>query len=549
MPVSESCTTIGRSTQNDLVLSGDAVSRKHAVISFNQEQYWLEDLSTSGTLLNNEPISEKICLKAKDEIQIFNWTLVFQPDGQKQRKTKDNKKTQVTELLDQQSFDGTRILKFDGKQPSVRIIRPTLIVEEPLTGKRKYSCRKSFVSIGSDPKSDIFLEDDYVSGKHAELHLSDQGFLLKDLKSTNGTLVKEAKIQECYLQNADVIKIGRCTVMVCFDEQELKEITPFAGEVFCGMIGKSESMRLLFSRIQMVAGTGMTVLIQGQTGTGKELVSRAIHDLSPRNEKPYVVLNCAAISSQLIESELFGHEKGAFTGAEQQRVGAFERADGGTIFLDEIGELPLELQAKILRVLEYNKFMRVGGSKEITVNIRLIAATHRDLHAMVQEGAFRQDLFYRLYVLPLNVPALNDRGEDVLELAEQFLGQLSDKPVGMNESARRKLLAHDWPGNVRELRNAMMRALVFCGENSISAEHIELISMDEDFSLELPSVEPDSIAELLDVTKEDVEREEITAALEKAEGDKNLAANLLKMGRSTLFRKIKLLGIKLNDPE
>ena len=193
--------------------------------------------------------------------------------------------------------------------------------------------------------------------------------------------------------------------------------------------------------------------------------------------------------------------------------------------------------------------MRVGGSKEITVNIRLIAATHRDLHAMVQEGAFRQDLFYRLYVLPLNVPALNDRGEDVLELAEQFLGQLSDKPVGMNESARRKLLAHDWPGNVRELRNAMMRALVFCGENSISAEHIELISMDEDFSLELPSVEPDSIAELLDVTKEDVEREEITAALEKAEGDKNLAANLLKMGRSTLFRKIKLLGIKLNDPE
>ncbi|MEE4384572.1 MAG: sigma-54 dependent transcriptional regulator [Pseudomonadales bacterium] len=241
-----------------------------------------------------------------------------------------------------------------------------------------------------------------------------------------------------------------------------------------GMIGSCASMRQLFDRIRRVAPTESTVLILGESGTGKELVARALHEQSPRRDAPMISLNCAAIPDSLIESELFGHEKGAFTGAGNARRGLVEAADGGTLFLDEIGELPLEAQARLLRVLQEGEIRRVGAVQTRRVDVRLIAATHRDLQARAERGEFREDLFYRLNVVTLALPALRDRGDDIFELAERLLERtchrLHKPRMTFSESALRAMAAYGWPGNVRELENAIERAAILCDGSEISAE-------------------------------------------------------------------------------
>src|SRR5580765_2368991 len=234
---------------------------------------------------------------------------------------------------------------------------------------------------------------------------------------------------------------------------------------FAQIIGKSASLRRVLRQVETVSPTDSTVLIYGDTGTGKELIARAIHDLSPRRSKPFVKLNCAAIPTGLLESELFGHEKGAFTGAIAQRIGRFEVANGGTIFLDEIGEVPLELQAKLLRVTQEGRFNRVGSNREIQTNARILAATNRNLEDEVKAGRFREDLFYRLNVVELNVPPLRERPEDILPLANQFIGEFTKGKARFASSVAESLVRYSWPGNVRELRNAMERAtLLSLGE-------------------------------------------------------------------------------------
>ncbi len=298
------------------------------------------------------------------------------------------------------------------------------------------------------------------------------------------------------------------------------------------MVGASPAFRELVNRIQLVASTSATVLIQGETGTGKELVVRAIHNLSDRRERPLVKVNCAAISAGLIESELFGHVKGAFTGASEKRVGRFEYANGGTLFLDEVSELPLESQAKLLRVLQEQEFEAVGSNKTMKVDVRLLAATNRNLAEAVREGRFRMDLYYRLLVVPVEVPPLRERREDIPALAAHFVRKYArqfGRPVeGIAPAMMQQLMAYDWPGNIRELENVLARAVALCEDRVLNAPLAEV-------SAEAP---PRSL--------EEAERRHIENTLGSTrwvlEGPQGAAA-ILGLNPSTLRSRMKRLGI------
>src|SRR5687768_8796334 len=225
------------------------------------------------------------------------------------------------------------------------------------------------------------------------------------------------------------------------------------------MVGRSRVMREIFGLVERIAPTDATVLIEGETGTGKDMIARTLHQLSPRNPHPFIVVDCGAVAGTLIESELFGHEKGAFTGAVAARQGAFELASGGTVFLDELGELSLDLQPKLLRVLEQRELRRVGGNKTIKVDLRVIAATRKDLRSEVEKGKFREDLYFRLNVVPITAPSLRERREDIPLLIDHLFGKLAPDSPPLSDATRAALMAHDWPGNVRELRNVIERAL------------------------------------------------------------------------------------------
>jgi len=316
---------------------------------------------------------------------------------------------------------------------------------------------------------------------------------------------------------------------------------------FSQIIGNSSSLRRVLKNVETVAPTDSTVLIYGETGTGKELIARAIHDLSPRGSKPFVKLNCAAIPTGLLESELFGHEKGAFTGAIAQRIGRFEVADGGTIFLDEIGEIPLELQTKLLRVLQEREFERLGSSRTLRTNARLIAATNRDLEAMVAEQKFRPDLFFRLNVFPVRVPALRERQADIPLLVRHFTQQFSRRMNKVMETIPSAMMdaltRYHWPGNIRELQNVIERAVIISTGPALNVDVADL-----KFPKAGPAVErtisPANGA--LHSVLEETERQQILKALKQSHwvvAGRNGAAALLGMNRSTLQVRMRKLGI------
>ncbi|WP_253161491.1 sigma 54-interacting transcriptional regulator [Stieleria tagensis] len=306
------------------------------------------------------------------------------------------------------------------------------------------------------------------------------------------------------------------------------------------IVGQSDAVRDIGEQIALAAPTGATVLVRGESGVGKELVASAIHHASRRASGPLVCLNCAALSPSLLESELFGHEKGAFTGATDRKQGKFEAADGGTLMLDEIGEMDAEIQAKFLRVLEGHPFERVGGQSPIKVDVRVVAATNRDLQAMVAEGKFRQDLFYRLHVVEILVPPLRKRGADVILLAEHFLSQfnlqMGRRITSISDEARAMLLDYRWPGNIRELRNVIERAVVLNSGTSIESKHLLLTPAqhaDTDSSAAAASTSA------VDVSLADLERSHIERVLRHTDGNKSRAASILGIERSTLDRKLK----------
>jgi two-component system, NtrC family, nitrogen regulation response regulator NtrX len=315
------------------------------------------------------------------------------------------------------------------------------------------------------------------------------------------------------------------------------------------MIGAGPAMRQVCAQIRKAAETDLTVLVRGESGTGKELVAQAIHEGSPRARRSFVAVNCAAISRELVESELFGHEKGAFTGANARRVGRFEAADGGTIFLDEIGDMPLETQAKVLRVLEDQRFERVGGSKTIQTNVRVVAATHKDLEAEVARGGYRADLYYRLRVVELVVPPLRERLEDLPALVDRFLEQLAarlgreKKRVG--DGAMARLARHAWPGNVRELRNAIEQAAVLASGDRIEEGDLLLSG-----GAPAPGPTASTGASFADAKRRAVEQFEKTFlvdALKRHGGNISQTADAIGMVRQSLQQKLKELGIRADE--
>jgi two-component system, NtrC family, nitrogen regulation response regulator NtrX len=313
------------------------------------------------------------------------------------------------------------------------------------------------------------------------------------------------------------------------------------------IVWTGDAMRRVMAQLERVAASETRVCILGETGTGKELVARTIHERSPRAEGPFITLNCAAVPAELIESELFGHEKGSFTGAGARHVGKFEQADGGTIFLDEIGDMPLAMQAKLLRVLEEGEVERIGGDKPVAVNVRVLVATHRDLEARVREEKFRQDLFHRIYVFPLALPPLRERREDIPRLVEHFAAQVSAqngwKAIPFTSDAMEALQSYSWPGNVRELRNMVERLMLLATEGQVDRATAQMALPK---SLSGAGASQSTLASgSLSARVESFEREVILAELKRSHHNVSLAAKTLGLERSHLYKKAEQLGIDL----
>lgn len=335
-------------------------------------------------------------------------------------------------------------------------------------------------------------------------------------------------------------------LVVCQLETEVSFLRSQLTKEYSNMVGKSQAFQEVLHLIERVSQTNANVLITGESGTGKEVVAVAIHRNSPRKNGPFVPVNCAALPEQLLESELFGHEKGAFTGAYSRKIGRFELADKGTIFLDEIGELPLNMQAKLLRVLQEKSFERVGGTKTLMVDVRVIAATNRQLEKAIRDGQFREDLYYRLNVMPINIPPLRERREDIPLLVDHILKKL--KPTYGTKRISPAVLElfqrYDWPGNIRELQNVIERAAIISRGNEILPEHLP-----EEIRGSRAKSDKGLIIHFPDegISLEEVEKQLLIKALEKSKGNQSKAAELLGITRSTFIYRCQKYGIQKNN--
>ena len=350
---------------------------------------------------------------------------------------------------------------FEGERATVRRLRKAkLVVMGGADAGKEVEISKARCSGGRSIINDLVLQDKAVSGTHFEIAVRDDGYRLRDLNSRNGTYVGDLQIREVYLRPGVTFRAGQTPIQFQ-PTQDIVEIELSKKDRFDRVVGASAGMREIFASLEKVSPSELTVLITGETGTGKELIARGIHNASPRRNRPFVVLDCGSIPRDLIESTLFGHEKGSFTGAVGQHRGCFEQAQGGTIFLDEIGELDIGLQPKLLRVLEQREIKRVGGDKTIKVDVRVLAATNRDLRAVVTAGHFRADLYFRLSVVHVELPPLREGRDDVPSLVQHFLREVASRrgvSLSFGQDAMSALVSHSWPGNVRELRNVVERA-------------------------------------------------------------------------------------------
>jgi DNA-binding NtrC family response regulator len=333
-----------------------------------------------------------------------------------------------------------------------------VVLRGPDRGRALALAREEVV-VGTGGGADLALSDETVSRNHLAIRVQPDGFLLRDLDSTNGTYLDGRRVREAWIAPGDKIDFGASRIRLEATRQTV-DLPLSEAHGFGKMVGRSVAARRLFALLEQVAREAATVALYGETGTGKDLAAEGIHAASPRASGPFVVVDCGAIPPALMESELFGHERGAFTGADRARTGAITEAHGGTLFLDEIGELQRELQPKLLRALEKRQVRPLGSSKYIDVDVRIVSATTRDLKRDVNRGLFREDLYYRLHVVSIRLPPLRERLDDVPLLAEHFQRELGGAPgAELSPSLIEELLAHDWPGNVRELRNRIEREL------------------------------------------------------------------------------------------
>jgi len=412
------------------------------------------------------------------------------------------------------------------------------VVAGPDQGK-VWELAAQVLRIGAGPQNEVRLSDRRVSGLHAEIELTDRGCRLRDLESTNGTTLNGIRVADAFVPAGATIGTGK--TLIRFDPLPDTQALPLHPEPrFGNLLGASVAMRKLFADLARIAPSDATVLITGESGTGKELVAEALHDASSRRDGPLVVVDCSAIPATLFENELFGHERGAFTGADRAAAGAFERADGGTLFLDEIGELPLEQQPKLLRACESRQVRRLGGSRSISCDVRIIAATNRDLAREVNRGWFREDLFYRLAVARVHVPPLRDRGGDVALLARHFLERLRFDPSRLPADSLAQLEMHAWPGNVRELRNAVERLAIVPGQAFDPGDPptADLLRLAVDVDLREPF--KDAKQRVIDA----FDKEFIEKLLQRHGGNITAVARTTGLDRVSIYKLMNRLGLR-----
>jgi two-component system response regulator HydG len=517
---------LGRGDKSDVVIPDPEVSRQQAALTFDGEQCILEDLSGKGTQVAGESLREGVLADGSD-IALGQWRAVFRLHGSGQAEGP----TEVGSRTELQARDSA-----SRWQPAqVRIKRGADETVHKISGD-------SF-TVGKDPSCDLVIQDPFISGRHLKVTRREGHFHVVDTNSTNGTWMGPVRVFEVQVGLPTTLRVGETDLL-------LEPVTPARKELsFHGIIGNDASVRQLVDLIERVAPSSAAVAILGESGTGKELVARALHECSQRADRSFIPINCAAISKELIESELFGYEKGAFTGAAGTHKGAFEEADGGTLFLDEIGDLPLDLQAKLLRALESGEIKRVGASRPMHVDVRVVAATNRDLMAAAREGRFREDLYYRLCVVPLHLPPLRNRRGDILALAEHFLRTYSPRgqTVRLTPAAVERLRQHSWPGNIRELRNVVHRALLLRKGSSIDATDITFDQeVNRETGVSVPELPPGMTLEQMLLK---LERQIVESALRRYNNNRERVARELGVARSTLFKRLKEWGLTRQEEE
>jgi len=507
-------TTIGRSADCDVSLPDPGLSRIQAVIERRPTGYTLVDRSGRGTRVGADDVAEAV-LTDGVHLTFASWRALFR-----------------------EAAGG------DPEATSARGLTGIRPVEPPVAAQARLRVRDrgreriaplpdEGLTIGSVAGNGLVLDDPFVSSRHARIDRVAGRWELTDAGSTNGTLLGGVRVYRSELPPGLPITLG--------DSEIVLEIgSPKEGRLpgsYEGMFSLDPGMRQVFDLVDRLAPVETAVTILGETGTGKELVARALHARSPRSAGPFIPVNCAAIPETLMESELFGHEKGAFSGAERLRKGAFEEADHGTLFLDEIGEMPLDLQAKLLRALDSAEVKRVGASRPIHVSVRVLSATHRDLPAQVRAGKFREDLFYRLSVIPLSLPPLRARQGDVRALAQRFLDATAPRGLQLrwSEDALRRLESYDWPGNVRQLKNVVQRALLFRGEGTVLPASV--VTFEDLRPAAVPGGD-DTTLYLPGLSLEEIEREAIRLSLRRNRGKRAAVVKELRIAKSTVMKRI-----------
>jgi DNA-binding NtrC family response regulator len=503
---------LGGGAGNEVQLRGPGVQPVHALLLGDGETFEVFDLSGDGIALNGRRVNHAT-LQPGDVLGIAGHLLKLEECASHDLEA---------------SHDGEPTRLFSAP-PALVHSASLLLCTRARSGWRSYPLKARHTFLGKSADNDIVLEDSSVSRFHCRLTADGPSLELEDLCSTNGTFLNGTRVLRGSVGSGAELRLGRVILQVAAADSAASG----REESFAGLVGASAAMRDVCRSITRFACDPDPVLVFGETGTGKELVARALHGQGLRRDQPFVALNCGALPRELVESELFGHERGAFSGAVGQRRGLFEEADGGVLFLDEVAELTPEAQSTLLRALESGEVRRVGSNHVRRVNARIVAACNRPLADLVRAGRFRRDLYHRLCVIEIRLPPLRDRLGDLPALAAHFLSpQNGGLGKALSPAAMELLHRHTWPGNVRELRNVLRRASLCADGTVIGAEHLPLATEDP---RPLVSAEARPLA--------DIERQAIELALQRNHGNKAAAARELGISRSTLFEKVRRLQI------
>ncbi len=526
--LSRSETMVGRGERCDVTLIEEHISRLHFVVRREGDRHSLVDRSRNGILLNGVAV-DGAPLAQGDVISLPPWEIHYA------RTVGEVSETVVSEIV-----SPAPVVSVSPSGRSLTVSAGELVVRDGAAEGEQYVIRKQQVSVGSDPGCDWVLTGD-LAPVHFSVTLDGNRYRLRDEGSDEGTSLDGQPVRgEVELPLGSRVRAGGTELELRTKTHE-DVVRPLDGDRFGEMVGTSRVMRELFNCIRRVAPHDVPVLVLGESGTGKELAARALHDHGARPGGPFQAVNCGAISAELVESELFGHVKGAFTGATTSRAGAFREADGGTLFLDEIGDLAPAMQVRFLRVLETGMVRPVGADRDVPVNARIVAATHRDLPEEVRRGTFREDLFFRLFVGILLLPPLRERPEDIPLLCRHFLeSDFPHRQLVLAPDTLRLLQDNAWRGNVRALRNVLQRAAMATEGEIIGPRHLRFDATASHATDPMIGRRRNEITGSL----ERAERNAILTALDQAEGNRTQAAKILGIAKSTLFTKLNKHGIE-----